>query len=42
MDATAGTLRVGAVDATAGGPSSLLKNAAGVPPFTLFRVVTRR
>ena len=35
MDATAGTLRVGAVDATAGGPSFLLKNATGVPPFTL-------
>ena len=35
MDATAGTLRVGATDATAGGPSSFLKNATGVPPFTL-------
>ena len=35
MDATAGTLRVGAVDATAGGPSFLLKNSTGVPPFTL-------
>jgi len=34
MDATAGTLRVGAVDATAGGPSSLLQNATGVSPFT--------
>ena len=34
MDATAGTLRVGATDATAGGPSSLLKTATGVPPFT--------
>ena len=33
MDATAGTLRVGAVDATAGGPSFLLKNATGVPPL---------
>ena len=28
-------LRVRALDATAGGPSSLLKNATGVSPFTL-------
>ena len=31
MDATAGTLRVGAVDATAGGPSFLLKTQQASP-----------
>jgi len=38
MDATAGTLRAGAVDAATGGPSSLLRNATGVPRSTLLRV----
>ena len=32
MDATAGTLRVGAVDATAGGPSSFKTEVSPRPP----------